>query len=139
MRPQSFIGGAIREACANDLPSPSLRSTRHQIRTFALRLAFHHARGVVELRVHNPGKHSSIESDSTKLTESSQMQQTDGIWELSVSFVLSESSQMQQTDGRKGERVPVQTTQTQREVGAVLVRRRVAHSATRAKLCIKRP
>ena len=118
MRPQSFIGGAIREACANDLPSPSLRSTRHQIRTFALRLAFHHARGVVELRVHNPGKHSSIESDSTKLTE---------------------SSQMQQTDGRKGERVPVQTTQTQREVGAVLVRRRVAHSATRAKLCIKRP
>ena len=40
---------------------------------------------------------------------------------------------------RKGAQVPVQTMQTQREAGAVVVRRRVAHSATRAKSLHRRP
>ena len=97
----------LRSLTGIDLPSPSRRIPRDQIRTFAPRSAFHYVHGHP-----SPGEHPSTELGSTTLTE---------------------SSRTQQIDGREGARVAGQTTQTQHEAGVVVVRRRVAYSATRVK------
>ena len=99
----------MNQPCAIDLPLPSCRSPRDQTRTFA-------------------PPQPSIRSAGIRV-------QVSRVQQYSADRELPDAASRR----RREHEVRVQAAQMQREAGAVVVRRRVAHSATRVKSVHRRP